>query len=149
MPIGVYVYVGSAMGCKGPASLAPRLLRHASRSQGQPPHAIRARMLRHFRQLGLGGPRLQPPQNKSLHWHVDYLLDLREVALTHVIVLRSHQPLEGALADLLLGDPQCTPLAAGIGASDAPGHSHLLRIHEDDAWWLSVFRRARALCDEE
>lgn len=145
---GVYVYVGSAMGRKGPSSLAPRLLRHASRSQDQPPHAIRAEMLRHFARLDLGRSPLQPPRQKSLHWHVDYLLDLPVVALTNAIVLRCLYPLEKSLADLLLNDLRCAPLAAGLGASDAPGHSHLLCGTEDEAWWLSLFRHARALCEE-
>ncbi|MFW6042253.1 MAG: DUF123 domain-containing protein [Chloroflexota bacterium] len=145
---GVYVYVGSAMGRNGPASLAPRLLRHASRSQGQPPHAIRADMLRHFERLGLGRLPRRPPRQKSLHWHVDYLLDLPEAALTHAIVLRCLQPLEELVADLLLADLQCLPLAPGLGASDAPGHSHLICGKEDRAWWLSLFRRTRTLCEE-
>ena len=42
LPSGEYVYAGSAMSMKGAASLANRLIRHATRSGGKRPHGIRA-----------------------------------------------------------------------------------------------------------
>ena len=46
--------------------------------------------------------------------------------------------LEGALAELLMNDPNTQVFAPGLGASDARGHTHLLRVAEDMNWWHNL-----------
>ncbi|NKQ37777.1 MAG: GIY-YIG nuclease family protein [Chloroflexi bacterium] len=128
LPCGAYLYVGSAMGQKGAASLARRLLRHATRAAG-PPHPIREEMVRWFTAVNLG-QNLQPPAQKRLHWHVDYLLEETAVTLTHVLVIRSSKRLETTLARRLNADPRTFAPAPGLGASDDAGSTHLLGIRE-------------------
>ena len=128
---GRYVYVGSAMGRSGATALAGRLLRHATRAGGRPPHAIREAMIRAFAAVGLGNPPLRPPSLKRLHWHVDYLLDVPVVALEQVTVIRAEARLESALARQLATLPGASPLLIGLGASDAPEETHLLRLDEE------------------
>ncbi len=132
---GTLLYVGSALAEKGAASLARRLLRHATRSAGKPPHTLRAEMLAAFSAAGLGAGNLVPPQGKKLHWHIDFLLDNPAAEIDRVLVIRSPRRLESAVAHLLAADPRTVPLAAGLGASDAPGETHLFRVPDDDAWW--------------
>jgi len=127
---GRYVYVGSAMGRSGATALAGRLLRHATRAGGQPPHAIREAMIRAFSAVGLGNPPLRPPSLKRLHWHVDYLLDVPVVALEQVTVIRAEARLESALARQLAALPGASPLLIGLGAGDTPGETHLLRLDD-------------------
>ena len=102
IPAGAILYTGSALGQAGGAALARRLLRHATRSGAQPPHPIRTDIERAFAAAGAAEAALRPPRQKRLHWHVDYLLEETAVDLTHVLVVRSRQPLEARLADLLL-----------------------------------------------
>lgn len=125
---GWYVYVGSAMGRRGASALAGRLLRHATRAGGQPPHAIRESMVRAFTAAGLGSIPLRPPSLKRLRWHIDYLLDVPVVELEQVTVIRAEARLESALARQLAALPGASPLLAGLGAGDAPGETHLLRL---------------------
>jgi len=132
VPAGECLYVGSAMG-----GLGRRLVRHATRTDGRPPHPIRAAMLSHFPAAGLGQD-LLPRCGKSLRWHVDYLLDDPAVALCAVIVLCSGRRLEAELARLLQADPHTFPLAAGLGASDSPGNTHLLGVRAPETWWASL-----------
>jgi len=127
---GRYVYVGSAMGRSGATALAGRLLRHATRAGGQPPHAIRDAMVKSFATVGLGNPPLRPPSLKRLHWHVDYLLDEPAVALERVAVIRAEARLESVLARQLAALPGASPLLIGLGAGDAPGETHLLRLDD-------------------
>ncbi|MCA9934113.1 MAG: GIY-YIG nuclease family protein [Ardenticatenaceae bacterium] len=131
VPRGEYVYVGSAM-----RGLAARLLRHASRSQGAH-HAIFVEMQRQFVALGLlrANWRLAP---KRLHWHVDYLLEETAVTLTHVLLIRSRDRLESHLARRLMADAATHALIPSLGASDASGETHLLRVAADEAWWDRV-----------
>ena len=137
VPEGVYLYVGSAMGARGGSALAPRLLRHATRSQGRPPHRIRPVLGATLEAAGLGG-RLAPPDGKRLFWHVDYLLDSTDVELTHALVFRSRRRLEGALGRFLAGQPGTRPLEPGLGASDVRGSTHLLRLEADVAGWRAL-----------
>src|SRR4051812_47743367 len=51
---GEHVYVGSALGLKGPSSLARRLVRHASLTGRRHPHWIRSLMQDRFAAIGLG-----------------------------------------------------------------------------------------------
>ena len=141
VPAGEYLYVGSALGGR----LASRLLRHATRSAGLPPHPIRALMIPHFQRIGLGRPGLTTPRAKRRFWRIDYLLDSMTVDLVGVIALRSSQPLEAELARLLGADPAASPLAPGLGASDVPGNTHLLHLVADEDWWRSLAARLEAL----
>ena len=163
MPAGVYVYVGSAMGRRGPATLARRLLRHAVRSGRRKVHRvfrapsgkgaeapttnqpILGDMLRTFVETGLAPPGVRPPARKSLHWHVDYLLEHPAAVLTQAIAIRSAGRLEDSLAAHLAADPGTVPLAPGLGASDAAGQTHLLRAPAALSWWEALAREARLL----
>ena len=64
---GDYVYVGSARAPRGAASLSHRLVRHATRSEGKPPHRIRHALI--------GAYGVPAPARKRLFWNVDYLLE--------------------------------------------------------------------------
>lgn len=123
-----YAYVGSAMGRNGATALAGRLLRHATRSGEKPPHAIREMMASVFGAVGLGGVSSRLPTGKRLHWHVDYLLDEMTVELARVMVIRTEARVESDLARRLAALPGVRPLLPGLGAADAPGETHLLRI---------------------
>ena len=147
VPSGDYLYAGSALAQKGPTSLARRLLRHASRSDPQSSHAIRAAMLQLFPQLALGPIPLQSPTAKKLRWHVDFLLDEAAVDLTAVYLIRhtkksltqrnrsAERKLETAVARWLTTLPDISPLVAGLGATDDPGETHLLRVTAVLDWW--------------
>ncbi len=125
---GMVAYVGSAMGPVGATTLAGQLLRHATRSAGRPPHAIRDVMRSAFLKAGLGGPQLKLPAAKRLHWHIDYLLDQAEVEISQITAIRTAARLESELAKRLSSLPDVSPLAPRLGASDIPGESHLLRF---------------------
>lgn len=135
VPSGDYLYVGSALAQKGSASLALRLLRHASRSGSRPAHAMRTCLLHQFPTLGLGPSSLQPPVNKKLHWHIDFLLDEAAVDLTAVFIIRSPLPLETPLAGWLEQLPETAFLAVGLGSTDDPGRTHLLRVTAASDFW--------------
>ncbi len=127
---GWYAYVGSAMG-QGGASPASRLLRHATRAAGAP-HAIRAALLVALPAAGLTLPQVAPPPNKHLRWHIDYLLDEPAVEIIHITLIRSGARLESVVARQLAAAPGVTPLRPGLGAGDAPGETHLLRLPVED-----------------
>ena len=92
-PAGEYAYVGSALAEKGATTLARRLVRHATRSGDQRPHRIREAMLSQFAECGLGDGDLLPRRGKTLHWNVDFLLDLPSAEL----VRRLRNPLTEAI----------------------------------------------------
>ncbi|VAW36989.1 FIG00496604: hypothetical protein, partial [hydrothermal vent metagenome] len=116
-------------------SLARRLLRHASRSGMHPSHPIQAVLLRYFNVNGLGLSSIQPPVAKKLHWHIDFLLDEVAVDLTAVFIMRSQLPLEMPLARWLLALPTTSILTTGLGSTDDPGGTHLLRVMADLNFW--------------
>ena len=143
VPAGDIFYVGSALG-----GLAARLLRHATRSavrrearqralpadEERPkapdyepgtPHAIRDELAARLAAAGLPA---RLPAAKRLRWHIDYLLDEPDVALAGVWAWRTAAPLESALANQLASQPGIVPVAAGLGASDDRGQTHLLRV---------------------
>ncbi len=99
-------------------------------------------MLSRFQSVGLGKQELRIPSNKKLFWHIDFLLDALAVDLAQVIILRNEARLEGRLAALLQTDPHTSVLAAGLGARDAPGNTHLLGVKASEGWW----RRLVAMC---
>lgn len=130
VPAGEAVYVGSAR-----RALAPRLLRHASRTNGTP-HPIRAQMLAEFALAGLGNLRF--PAEKKLRWHVDYLLEETAVSLTHALLIRTAEPVEAPLARWLAAQPETRLIAPGLGASDAGrggAPAHLLAVAAPEEWW--------------
>lgn len=143
LPAGWYLYVGSAMRGAGSTTLARRLLRHATRSGRRPPHSIREELLGRLREAGLGPDRLRPPQAKRLHWHVDYLLDEPAATLEAVLAIRSDRRYEERLADLLARQPQSRETAAGLGATDAPGRTHLLRLEGGEQAWRALVYAVR------
>jgi Uri superfamily endonuclease len=136
IPAGEYIYVGSAMNPKG--GLARRLLRHATRGLGQTPHPIRSAMLSVFKTLGLGNQDLSPPNGKKLHWNIDYLLELKEVILTHALLIRTTSYIEKELGRLLETDPCTQIIVKGLGANDIPGNTHLLRVLANERWWKTL-----------
>ena len=147
-PIGLdagnYLYVGSALGgAKGRFPLASRLLRHASRSDGQPAHAIRAALLELFMSWEYRQPAGQGM--KKLHWHIDFLLDRKEAEIQHAFIFPGASRLETQLAELLATMPETAPIADRLGAQDATSGTHLLRIDDAaallarlEAWWREM-----------
>jgi len=144
---GRYAYVGSAMGRSGATALAGRLLRHATRSGGKPPHAIREIMAAVFGAVGLGGSSPRPPPGKRLHWHVDYLLDEMAVELARVMIIRTGARVESELARRLAALPGVRPLLPGLGAADAPGETHLLLVADTTLLQTSIDRFYSTLID--
>lgn len=137
---GVYVYVGSALGRPGVPALARRLLRHATRTDGSA-QRIRARLGRALQAAGLADASLCPPAGKTRRWHIDYLLDHPAALLVGAIAIPGEIGCEAALAALLADDPQVRVPARGLGASDDPGHTHLLAIPRTAAWWAGLPQR--------
>ena len=135
---GEYVYIGSALAEKGATTLARRLIRHATRSGDQRPHRIRETMLRQFAECGLGDANLLPQRGKTLHWNVDFLLDLFSAELMGISAIRSRKRLEDRLAKRLEEDPHTEVIERGLGANDVPGNTHLLRVSATEAWWASL-----------
>lgn len=143
LPAGEYVYLGSALNARGATSLAPRLLRHATRAEG-PPHAIRVRLWEGLRAHGLGSSDLHPPETKRLRWNVDYFLEAREVDLMGVYAIRSGVRLETALGRALGDDPGTAILVPGVGAGDVRGGTHLLYVNGGVVWWDDLRERLEA-----
>ena len=137
-PAGEYAYVGSALSEKGATTLARRLVRHATRSGDQRPHPIRETMLHQFAEYGLGDRNLLPRRGKTLHWNVDFLLDLPSAELVGISAIRSRQRLEDRLAKRLEEDPHTGVIERGLGANDVPGNTHLLRVSAAETWWASL-----------
>jgi Uri superfamily endonuclease len=128
---GEYVYIGSAHGARGAAAMANRLLRHATRSAGNP-HRIREELALILSEAGLVG---KLPSKKTVRWHIDYLLEQPEVEIIGVLAFRTTEKIEKRLAESLEADDHTTPITPGLGASDHPGHSHLLRFEGGDRFW--------------
>lgn len=135
LPAGDYLYVGSAMGQRGATTLAGRLLRHATRSADQPPHAIRSSL---FDKLEGVAMLPQLPLQKRCHWHIDYLLDQRLATLSQIIALRTNISLETTVARWLMAEAVTAILAPGLGASDDRGATHLLQVTAPPTWWQAL-----------
>lgn len=138
LPSGEYAYVGSALSEKSSTSLARRLIRHATRSGGQPPHRIRKEMMRRFVECGLGNGNLLPKRGKTLFWNIDFLLDLGSAEIAGVYAIRSGKRLERRLAKQLERDSHTEVIERGLGANDVPGNTHLLLVRAADPWWASL-----------
>ena len=138
LPAGEYAYVGSALSEKGATTLARRLVRHATRSGDQCPHRIRETMLCRFAECGLGNANLLPRRGKTLHWNVDFLLDLPSAELVGISAIRSRKRLEDRLGKQLEADPHTAVIERGLGANDVPGNTHLLHVRTTETWWASL-----------
>ena len=139
VPAGEYVYIGSALASRGSTALAPRLLRHATRSGERSPHVIRAGLLTACARASL--PAAAPPRRKNLFWNIDYLLDDLSAEIVSVLAVRSPHNLESHLAQALLAEPGVAPLAPRLGAHDSRDVAHLLRIPAQAGWWRAVSAR--------
>ncbi len=129
LPEGDYLYIGSALGKNmGGAPLARRLIRHASRSGGKVPHAIREAMVMLFREENDSENRIIAASDKKLRWHIDYLLDHNEAEIDHVVIIRNPLRVEHMLAELLEPLPETALIAPRLGAQDTRNSTHLLRI---------------------
>ena len=148
LPIGDYVYVGSALSEKGATSLARRLIRHATRSGDKPPHAIREAMVKQFHNCGLGPSDPLPKNGKKLFWNVDFLLDLPSAELVNIFAVRSAERLENRLATRLEQDRHTEIIEPGLGANDTPGNTHLLRVQADKIWWASVADKVKVVLED-
>ncbi len=98
---GYYLYIGSAMGRSGSSTLINRVTRHVSSSS-----------------------------SKSIHWHVDYLLENKIATIFQIILIPSHQKLECFIANELLG--LSDGLIRQFGSSDCKCRSHLLHFKNFD-----------------
>ena len=148
LPAGDYIYIGSALSEKGATSLARRLIRHATRSGDKPPHPIREKMINRFSERGLGPRDLLPKRGKTLHWNVDFLLDLSSAELVNIFAIRSAERLENRLAKRLEQDPHTEIIEPGLGANDTPGNTHLLRIRENRMGWTSLTDTVKVVLEE-
>lgn len=135
LPAGVYLYLGSARGEKGASSLGYRLLRHTTRTGTRPPHAIRPALHKFLTEESILS---KIPSRKSLHWHIDHLLDRPEARITHILALRTEKDLEPRLADWLAARKGVSIPAPGLGASDHPGSTHLLAVSSSNRWWAEI-----------
>ena len=148
LPAGEYAYVGSALAEKGATTLARRLIRHATRSGDQRPHPIRETMLCRFAECGLGNGNLLPRRGKTLHWNVDFLLDLPSAELVGLFAIRSRERLEDRLAKQLEQDPHTGVIERGLGANDVPGNTHLLHVSTTEGWWASLPKLLASMAEE-
>lgn len=131
LPKGDYLYIGSARGPSGSSSLGARLIRHASRCDPSAPHSIRQKLLARLLDAGIPA---KVPDGKKSRWHIDYLLEIPQAEITGVVALRTRDDLEAQLAEELAALPETSIPARGLGASDHPGSSHLLRLAIETDW---------------
>jgi len=135
LPEGTYLYVGSAYGEHRSSSLGYRLLRHASRSGSGIPHLIRPELEKALNTAGLLG---SIPKRKTLHWHIDYLLDLPTAEIRGIVALRTKWQIESEVGDRVAAEDETLILAPGLGASDYPGKTHLFFVDADIKWWSNL-----------
>ncbi|MBK8051247.1 MAG: GIY-YIG nuclease family protein [Anaerolineales bacterium] len=144
---GHYLYAGSARSQRGPSSLPRRLLRHACRTAVLPPHRIYAELVATLIAADFTGAFSQQ-STKTLHWHIDYLLELAEAELTAVYVLRHPDVREVTLVKWLASRPHTGTPVAGFGASDDPGASHLFAVPAEEFWWEEFSAQLRTWFDD-
>jgi len=98
-----------------------------------------------FREMSLGSEQLVPSKTKKLHWHVDHLLDLFDAELVGVVAIRSPIRMEAELGHWLVTDLGTEIIAAGLGANDVPGGTHVLRVVGGETWWDELPGRIKVL----
>jgi Uri superfamily endonuclease len=135
LPKGDYLYIGSARSPKGSSSLSPRLMRHLTRCQDKHPHALRELLLAEFINARIPA---KVPAEKRCRWHIDYLLEDPHAEVTGVITLSSAADLEQLIAEKLAALPETHIPAAGLGASDHPGGTHLFHVQANHDWWNNL-----------
>ena len=146
VPAGDYLYAGSAMGKRGASTLAHRLIRHTTRSEGKPPHQIQAALSGALVNHDLNPASTIPSGVKTPHWHIDYLLDSLDAEITGIICIRSAQKHETSLARIISEQPGVAILEKGLGATDTASGTHLLRyIEHDPAWWIMLAELANQI----
>lgn len=143
LPAGDYIYIGSALSERGSTSLARRLIRHTTRTIDKPAHTIRKKLTKRCIACGLGPRDLLPKHGKTLHWNVDFLLNLQSAEIVNIIAIRSPERLENRIAKRLEHDPHTEIIEPGLGANDIPGNTHLLRVQADNTWWVSLIDSMR------
>lgn len=97
-PSGFYYYIGSAMGNTS-TSLENRIKRHISL-----------------------------PENKKIHWHIDYLLKDQECFIERIYIIPSKQRLECVFAREI--QEVSDNFIKNFGSSDCECKSHLLYFKE-------------------
>ena len=80
--------------------------------------------------------------------NVDFLLDLQSAEIVNIFAIRSPERLENRIAKWLERDPRTDIIERGLGANDAPGATHLLRLGADDMRWMSLTDNAMAVLGE-
>jgi Uri superfamily endonuclease len=139
IPVGDYLYIGSALGRQGATTLAGRLLRHTTRRGNRLPHAIQPLLRTQLQERGLiPTARTKTAQSKRLFWHIDYLVDRMEAEISQIFILHTNQRLESNIACTLTADPAVSAVAPGLGASDDPHATHLLRVDAPVSWWHNL-----------
>ena len=68
--------------------------------------------------------------------------------LINILAIRSSERLENRVAKWLEHDSQTDIIEPGLGANDAPGATHLLRLRADDMAWMSLTDKAGTLLAE-
>ncbi len=127
IPDGDYLYIGSALGKTGDP-LARRLIRHASRSNGKPPHKIQSEIIKLFSKNDAVKSCAFIASEKKLHWHIDYFLEHSEAEITHVLIMRHPEKLEHHLSEFLASIRETSLVALRLGAQDTRNSSHILRL---------------------
>ena len=92
---GYYYYIGSAMGEAGSSTLLNRVKRH-----------------------------IKDPENKKVHWHIDYLLEDENAILIRLFLIPSAQKLECIIAHEFLESSD--GYIKDFGSSDCKCKSHLV-----------------------
>lgn len=110
-------------------TLATRLLRHSTKCSGIASHPIRNDLVKDLMKAKMISKDIGV-RPKKLHWHIDYLLENKYVAISKVIILRTNKSLEKQIGQLLIRRPETAIISPGLGASDLPGNTHLLRVSE-------------------
>ena len=109
---GTYLYIGSAMGKVGSVTLENRVRRH-----------------------------LRSPKLKNNHWHIDFLLENKEINLIKLFLIPNKKNLECILAQELLN------LSDGFikkfGSSDCSCKSHLLLFEDTEDFEIVEFLKIR------
>ena len=140
---GHLVYVGSAQGRGAP--LLARVRRHLTRTASQPPQPLWPEWQAFLARQNV---RLGKQSAKRLRWHIDYLLDDPAAQITQVVLLPASQPIEQPLAAHLEAMACTTAPVTGLGASDHPGHTHLLGWHGSTEDWQSLLATLSVLAEK-
>jgi sugar fermentation stimulation protein A len=112
-PRGCYVYTGSALG-KGAVGLKGRLQRHISKSK-----------------------------TKTIHWHIDYILNANESHINHIVFFESNKQYECMIIKELISAGGKV-IVGGLGASDCQSgcNSHLLFFENDEQRIRRIVKKA-------